>query len=103
MIASLERLAEEARTERRGLGAFNVIHLENAEAFVRAAEEADLPFVLQISENAVAFHGGDLAPLAHAVLCLARSSSARVCVHLDHAKDLDLIRSFVARATAPIL
>jgi fructose-bisphosphate aldolase class II/tagatose 1,6-diphosphate aldolase GatY/KbaY len=92
MLAPLNTLADEARAQHRGLGAFNVIHLENAEAIVRAAEQVDLPVVLQISENAVKFHAGQLEPLGLATLWIAGHSPARVGVHLDHAKDLDLIR-----------
>nr|WP_300144056.1 class II fructose-bisphosphate aldolase [Propionicimonas sp.] len=92
MLAPLKTLAHECRAQHRGLGAFNVIHLENAEAIVRAAEQTELPVVLQISQNAVAFHRGQLEPLALATLWIARHSPARVGVHLDHAKDLDLIR-----------
>ncbi len=92
MLAPLNTLADEARAQHCGLGAFNVIHLENAEAIVRAAEQVDLPVVLQISENAVKFHAGQLEPLGLATLWIAGHSPARVGVHLDHAKDLDLIR-----------
>ena len=66
------------------LGAFNVVLLEHAEAFVTAADRAGLPVVLQISENCVHYHG-ELAPLASATLCLARSAAQAVCVQLDHA------------------
>lgn len=96
MLAPLNALAAECRTERTGLGAFNVIHLENAESLVGGAEDADRPVVLQISENAVKFHGGQLAPIAEATLCIARESSARVGVHLDHAKSLDLVREAIS-------
>ncbi|MFT4297367.1 MAG: class II fructose-bisphosphate aldolase [Micropruina sp.] len=92
MLSTLSSLADVCRAHGRGLGAFNVIHLENAETLVRAAENVGLPIVLQISENAVKFHGGQLEPLGIATLAIARRSPAKVCVHLDHAKDLNLIR-----------
>lgn len=92
MLSPLKNLATECRAQGRGLGAFNVIHLENAEAIVRAAEQVGLPVILQISENAVTFHHGNLDPLALATLWIAKRSPARVGVHLDHAKDTHLIR-----------
>lgn len=95
MLAPLNTLANQCRARKVGLGAFNVIHLENAEAIVAAAERVDLPVVLQISENAVKFHRGDLEPLALATLSIAGRSTARVVVHLDHAKDLGLIRQAI--------
>lgn len=77
-----------------GLGAFNVIQLEHAEAIVRGAEDAARPVVLQISENTVAFHGS-LAPLVSACLRIAEESTAPVVVHLDHAKSVDLVEQAV--------
>jgi fructose-bisphosphate aldolase, class II len=75
----------------RGLGAFNVIHLEHAEALVGAAEDTDLPVVLQISENTVRWHGS-LAPLALATRALAERASVPVVLHLDHAVSVELVR-----------
>lgn len=95
MLASLRELARNAREDGVGLGAFNVIHLEHAEAFVRAAEQAGAPVVLQISENAVKYHGGDLAPIGRATLSLAERADAQVAVHLDHAEDVGLVRHAV--------
>jgi len=69
----------------RGLGAFNVITLEHAEAVVDGAAVAGQPVVLQISENAVRFHGGRLAPIAAACRALAEKSIVDAALHLDHA------------------
>lgn len=76
------------------VGAFNVVLLEHAEAFVAAADRAELPVVLQISENCVRYHGG-LAPVAQATLCLARSATQAVCVQLDHAVSRELVQEAV--------
>ena len=69
-----------------GIGAFNVIHLETAEALVAAAERAGLPVILQISQNCASYHGG-LEPIAVASLAIARAASVPVALHLDHAED----------------
>lgn len=94
MLHDLASLARERAAARLGLGAFNVIHLEHAEAFVRAAERAGQPVVLQVSQNAVAFHG-TLAPLARGVLTVADAASVPVVVHLDHAEDVALVHEAV--------
>ncbi|MCC6494765.1 MAG: class II fructose-bisphosphate aldolase [Propionibacteriaceae bacterium] len=94
MLASLRELALAAHQAGTGLGAFNVIHLEHATAFVRAAERAGTPVVLQISENAVKYHGA-LEPICVAALAVARAATVPVVVHLDHAEDTDLIRRAV--------
>lgn len=94
MLTSLRELARAAQAEGRGVGAFNVIHLEHATAFVRAAERAQRPVVLQISENAVKYHGA-LEPICVATLAVARAAAVPVVVHLDHAEDTALIRQAV--------
>lgn len=103
MLTPLTTLAAQARERRLGLGAFNVIHLENAESIVAAAERADLPVILQISENAVKFHGGNLEPIGLATLAIARRSAAEVGVHLDHAKDTKLIKQAIALGFTSIM
>jgi fructose-bisphosphate aldolase class II len=85
-------LVEDARAAGHGVAAFNVITLEHAEAVAAGAEEAGAPAVLQISENAVRFHGGRLAPVAAAAAAVARASSARLALHLDHVVSPALLR-----------
>ena len=81
-----------ARTERRALAAFNVITVEHAEAIVSAAETAQSPVILQISENAVKFHHGRLAPIARASAAVAEAAGVEVALHLDHVEDPALLR-----------
>ncbi len=73
-----------------GLGAFNMIGIEHAEAIAAGAEQARLPVVLQISENCVRYHRG-LEPIALAALAIARAAAVPVAVHLDHATDAALV------------
>ncbi len=75
----------------QGVGAFNVIGIEQAEAIVAGAHAAGLPVVLQISENCVAYHGS-LEPIGLAALAIARSARVPVAVHLDHATSAELVR-----------
>ena len=90
MLVGLTEVLARARDEGRGVGAFNVIHLEHAEALVGAAEDSGLPVVLQVSENTVRWHGS-LAPLAAATRALGEQSGAEVVLHLDHATSRDLV------------
>jgi fructose-bisphosphate aldolase class II len=80
----------DARRRAGGVGAFNVIGIELAEAIVEGAEAAGRPTVLQISENAVRYHGA-LAPIGRAMLEIADSSHVPVVVHLDHATSEELV------------
>jgi fructose-bisphosphate aldolase class II len=79
-----------ALADRTGVGAFNLIGIEHAEAIIAGAEAAALPVVLQISENCVRYHGA-LEPIALASLAVARAAAVPVAVHLDHATSADLV------------
>ncbi|GAB2577807.1 class II fructose-bisphosphate aldolase family protein [Streptomyces capparidis] len=91
-LVTTAELVAGARAAGRGLAAFNVITLEHAEAIAAGAEAAGAPAVLQVSENAVRFHGGHLAAIAAASAAVARASSAPLALHLDHVRDRALLR-----------
>lgn len=83
-------LLESIKLSSGAVGAFNVIQIEHAEAIAAAAFAADLPTILQISENAVKYHGS-LKPIALATMAISQSYSNKISVHLDHAEDENLI------------
>lgn len=89
-LVSARELVSDAAARRTGIGAFNVIHLETAEALVRSAAVAGLPVILQISQNCAEYHGG-LEPIALATLAVARRAESPVAVHLDHAERPELV------------
>jgi fructose-bisphosphate aldolase class II len=93
-LAALDEVLRTAVAQGRGVGAFNVIQIEHAEAFVAAAEQTGLPVVLQISQNTVAYHGA-LAPIALATKELAAGASASCVLQLDHARSESLIQDAV--------
>jgi fructose-bisphosphate aldolase class II len=93
--AALTDVLGPAQQARTGLGAFNVIQLEHAEAIVAGAEAAGRPTVLQLSENAVRYHGA-LAPIGLAMLAIADAADVPVVVHLDHATDVELVAQALA-------
>jgi fructose-bisphosphate aldolase class II len=86
----MDEIIKPALAAGRGVGAFNVISIEHAEAIVAGAEAAPAPVVLQISENCVAYHGA-LAPIARACLAIASLATVPVTVHLDHAASVSLV------------
>lgn len=92
MLTTTGLLMGAARARREALLAFNVITLEHAEAIVAAAEECGRPVVLQVSENAVRYHGS-AAPIVSACLALAAGAATDVSVHLDHVEDDALLRA----------
>ncbi len=94
-LARLTDVLGPAAASGTGLGAFNVFSIEHAEAFIRAAEAAGTPVVLQISQNAVRYHRA-LAPIGLATLELARNAGVPVVVHLDHVTEKGLVTEAIA-------
>jgi fructose-bisphosphate aldolase, class II len=89
-LAAMRDIVGPARAAGRGVGAFNVIGIEHAEAIAAGAEAAGTPAVLAISQNCVAYHGA-LAPLAGACVAIARAAAVPLAVHLDHATEAGLV------------
>jgi fructose-bisphosphate aldolase class II len=90
MYSPISEIVADARRRGVGVGAFNVITVEHAEAIVTGAEAAGRAVVLQISENAVRFHHGRLAPIAAAARAVAELAAVPVALHLDHVQSDEL-------------
>ncbi|UOZ05561.1 class II fructose-bisphosphate aldolase [Amycolatopsis sp. WQ 127309] len=90
------------RAGNRAVGAFNAILLEHAEAIVAGAEQAGLPVILQISQNAIRYHGS-LEPFGSACLHLAAAATVPVLVHLDHIEDEALVDEALALGIPSIM
>ena len=102
MLTSTGEIVADAARAGAGIGAFNVITLEHAEAIVRGAETAGRAAILQISQNAVRYHGA-LAPIAAATLAVARAADGPVAVHLDHATEPALVREAVSLGLGSVM
>lgn len=88
-------IVRDAASRNVGAAAFNVIHLETAEALVAAAERAAKPLILQLSHNCVRYHNDQLEPIAKAMLALADNTEAQIAVHLDHCESVELAKAAI--------
>ena len=89
-LVSTGDLMDRTRTERAVL-AFNVVTLEHIEGVLEGAHRARRPVVIAVSENAVAFHRGQLLPLTAAAVAAANDTDVEVGLHLDHVEDAALL------------
>jgi fructose-bisphosphate aldolase class II len=96
-------LMAHARAGGRAVAAFNVITLEHAEGIVAGAEQVGVPVILQISENAVKFHGGSLMPIARACAAVAQAAEVPVSLHLDHVEDDVLLHQAVEAGFSSVM
>ena len=91
MLVPTAELLTAAAKRGAAVGAFNVITMEHAEAITAGAECAGHAVILQISENAVRFHGGRPAPIAAAARAIAESATVPTSLHLDHVTSTELL------------
>jgi len=75
------------------VGAFNILDYNSTKAVVLAAEETNAPVIIQTSAKTVIFWSAPA--IISWVSQLAGSSSVPIALHLDHCKDLDLIKECV--------
>ena len=90
LVATAE-LIDDAVARSRAVAAFNVITLEHAEAIIHGASTAGSGVILQVSQNAILFHGGNPRPLLFACRELAVAAAVPISLHLDHVDDPGLI------------
>jgi fructose-bisphosphate aldolase class II len=99
-LARTRELIEAAVAAGSAVPSFNVIGMEHAEAIIAGAENAGAGVLLQLSENAVRFHGGSPRPLLAACRELASAAAVPIAVHFDHIEDLVLADELVALGSA---
>ncbi len=91
-LTTTATLMADAETRNGAVAAFNVITLEHAEGIIAGAEAAGVGVILQLSQNAVAFRGGAVAPITAALSDMAGRAAVPVSLHLDHVEDGSLVQ-----------
>jgi len=92
-------LVAQAAADGRAVPSFNVITLEHAEAIASGvAQAATGGALLQVSHNAIRYHGGALRPLLAACREIAEDADCDLAIHCDHFVDESLTRSAIAQA-----
>ncbi|WP_287899115.1 class II fructose-bisphosphate aldolase [Arthrobacter sp.] len=94
-LVTTAELVADAQARQAAVVAFNVITLEHAQGILAGAERAGRPVILQLSQNAVRYHGSPTA-IAAAITAAARESRADASFHLDHVTDIDLVQRAAA-------
>lgn len=82
-----------ARKGGYAVGAFNINNLEILQAIVSAGEAERSPAIIAVSEGAIQYAG--MPYLISMVQTAAAQTSTPLSLHLDHGKDLEVIRSCI--------
>lgn len=78
------------REDTWAVGHFNIHNQEFIRAVVRAAEQERSPAILAVGMMSIKYMG--LAPLISSCQLIAKETDVPIAVHLDHARDLDIVR-----------
>ena len=92
-IENMRDMLKKAKNEHYAVGAFNILDYNSTKAVVAAAEEIDSPVIIQTSAKTVIFWG--CPAIRSWVNEIAASSPVPVALHLDHCKDLHLIKECI--------
>lgn len=85
MLVTMAELLKDAKEKKYAVGAFNVPNLESVQATIAAAEELQVPVIIQhaqVHDNLIA-----LETIAPIMLDAAKKASVPVAVHLDHGSE----------------
>lgn len=100
MLSPALPLLRKARAKKYAIPAFNINNLEILKAVVAAAEAERSPVIIQTSEGAIAYAG--MAYLV-AMVRVAAQGKIPVVLHLDHGKDLALIKRAIASGYSSVM
>ena len=93
MLTSLNAVLSKAKRRGYAVGAFNVHNLEFLQAILEAATEEKAPVIIQTSEGAIHYAG--MENIAALVRNMAKKMKTPVVFHLDHGRDMRLIKAAV--------
>ena len=93
MLNNLKEVIDIAANENCGLAAFNVFGYEDAKAVIMAAEALNRPVALMANKDAIGHMG--VRMIGMIMREAASQAKVPVCVHLDHATQLEVITEAV--------
>lgn len=90
MLASLNDVMKIAEKKQIAIGSFNTPNLESLQAVIGAAEELELPVIIQFAQCHEPWI--PLSIIGPIMVEAAKKASVPVCVHLDHGETLDYLK-----------
>jgi ketose-bisphosphate aldolase len=92
-LVNLKPVLAEAKSQGYAVAAFNPVDYASMKAMVAAAEELNAPVIIQTSAKTINYYSHEA--LYGWMQEIAADSPVPVVLHLDHGKDLDMIRKCV--------
>jgi fructose-bisphosphate aldolase class II len=92
MIVPISQIVNKAKKQKYAVGAFNTSNLEITLAIVRAAVKMKSPVIIQTSESAISYSNTETIFQLIKTLANTVGKSVPIAIHLDHGKDLKIIK-----------
>ena len=89
-LVNMKPLLREAMQQGYAVAAFNLVDYGTTKAMIKAAEELQAPVIVQVSTKTIKFYSHQ--EIFNWVRDLAVESPSPIVLHLDHCKDLEVIR-----------
>lgn len=100
MLVSALSLLQRARRGMFAVPAFNINNLEILQSVMQASVELKSPVIIQTSEGAIEYAGMDYL---RAIVEVASRAPVPVVFHLDHGKNLELIREAIGNGYTSVM
>jgi len=92
MLVNSKTMLKKAQKGKYAVGAFNINNLEILQAIVNAGIKMRSPLIIQTSEGAISYAGMDYLA---AMIAVAAKAPVPIAFHLDHGKDLKIIKKAI--------
>jgi ketose-bisphosphate aldolase len=92
-LVNIKPVLAEAKAQKYAVAAFNPVDYSSMRAMVKAAEEVNAPVIIQTSAKTINYYSHEA--LYGWMQEIAGDSPVPVVLHLDHGKDLDMIRKCI--------
>lgn len=93
MLVTITEMLKQARKDKYCVGAFDASTLEMGQKIIQAAEEKSSPVI--IMGLPIDLSGDMLEYWLYGMTNMAKRASVPVCIHLDHATDMDFLKKCV--------
>lgn len=90
MLATLNEVMQIAEEKKIAIGSFNTPNLEGLQAVIEAAEELELPVIIQFAQCHEPWI--PLSIIGPIMVEAAKKAAVPVCVHLDHGETLEYLQ-----------
>ena len=92
-LVTMTDMLNKAKSEKYGVGAFNIVDYNSLRAVVRTAEALKAPVIVQTSVKTVRFWGP--STIVSWLRQLVSESPVPVALHLDHCREIDYIKTCI--------